>query len=185
MCFYLKPKYWCWIMQKITSTTWIILCWNIQKKSFNLFHVNVILKNSLEKMLDSLFLFLEPKLWMNLSLKKNFQMSTIMHKLEQMLKFIRFVISFVYIVYVACLHLVQMFELVITTYIYWPIMCNLGSLFVKVFFELVVRIRCMYTGCWIHSKNICGVFELAIIKCMFIGQFNALQELHLWVCLSL
>jgi hypothetical protein len=37
----------------------------------------------------------------------------------------------------------------------------------------------------VHSKNICGVFELAIIKCMFISQLNALQELHLWVCLNL
>jgi len=31
-------------------------------------------------MLDSLFLFLEPKLWMNLSLKHIFQMSAIMHQ---------------------------------------------------------------------------------------------------------
>ncbi len=30
-----------------------------------------------------------------------------------------------------------------------------------------------------HSKNICGVFELAIIKCMFIGQFNALQLMQI------
>jgi hypothetical protein len=36
----------------------------------------------------------------------------------------------------------------------------------------------------VHSKNTCGVIALAIIKCMFTSQFNALQELHLWVCLS-
>ncbi len=45
-------------------------------------------------------------------------------------------------------------------YVYWSIECNARTSFV-------------------------GVFELARIKCMFIGQFNALQELHLWVCLSM
>jgi hypothetical protein len=37
----------------------------------------------------------------------------------------------------------------------------------------------------IAKTSLVGVFELARIKCMFIGQFNAFQELHLWVCLSM
>jgi hypothetical protein len=88
---------------------------------------------------------------------------------------------FVYIVYVACILLVQLFdELVITTYIYWPIECPPRASFVGVF-EFARIDVCLLT-IKVHSKSSFNmwVFEFARISRTFIGYLNTTQKPFFW-----
>jgi len=84
--------------------------------------------------------------------------------------------------YICSLHsLVQLFELITTTNIYWPIECLPRASFVGVF-ELARIYVCLLT-IWVHSKNSfnMGVFKFARISRTSIGYLNATQKIHLLV----
>ncbi len=74
----------------------------------------------------------------------------------------------------------NLFELVLTTYIYSPIECPPRASFVGVFGLTKIDV-CLLTH-RTHSKSSfnMGVFEFARISCTSIGYLNATQKLHLW-----
>jgi hypothetical protein len=80
-----------------------------------------------------------------------------MHQTWTSVENCQIVIIFVYIVYVACIPLVQLFELVVTTYIYSPIECPPRASFVGVF-ELTRIDVCVLT----HRMHFESSFNMGV-----------------------